>query len=81
MNNLDNLSTNLKDLEVNIEQFPNSTSSHLIEKFIIVGYTDVIKKEKVINKIKSNIISKKIKYNDLDNLKSEEIGYLPSALS
>ena len=81
MNNLDNLSTNLKDLEVNIEQFPNATSSHLIEKFIIVGYTDVIKKEMAINKIKSNIISKKIKYNDLDNLKSEEIGYLPSALS
>jgi len=80
MTNLDNLSTDLKDLEVNIEQYPNAESSHLIDQFILVGYSDIIKNEKVINKIKSNVISKKIKYNDLDILKSEEIRYLPSAL-
>ena len=49
----------LKDIEVKIEQYPMAVSPRLIDEFLIMGYEDTIKKEKIINDIKNEIIKKK----------------------
>ena len=81
MTNLEKIKKSLKDLEVPIEKFPLGDSPFLIEEFIIIGYTDVIKEEKVIKIIKENILTKNYNENNLDKLDEFTIGYLPSALS
>ena len=78
---LEKIKKNLKDLEVPIEKLPLGDSPFLIEEFIIIGYTDVIKEEKVIKIIKENFLTKNYNENNLDKLEEFTIGYLPSALS
>ena len=81
MEKLDKIKKDLKDLEVPIEQYPMAESSYLIEEFLIIGYSDIIKEEKAINVIKENIISKNSNDNRTDELKEFTIDYLPSVLS
>ena len=56
--NIDEIKKDLKNLEVKIEQYPLGESSHLIDEFFIVGYSDIIKEEKIIKVLKQDIISK-----------------------
>jgi len=76
---MENLKKELADLEVKIEQYPLGESPRLIDEFLIMGYTDIIKYEKVINPIKSEISLQY--YNDLDFLKEHTINHLPALLS
>ena len=74
------LKNSLEDLEVKIEKFPYAESPLLIDEFYIMGYTDIICKEKIINPTISNInttddISKYY------NLMELQIAHLPTALS
>ena len=77
---MENLKKELKDLEVQIEQYPLAESPYLIEEFLIMGYTNVLKEEKVINNIKSEISSKK-NYDSLNFLKLFTFNHLPTLLS
>ena len=77
---MENLKKDLKDLEVKIEQYPLAESPRLIEEFLIMGYTNVVKKEKVINKIKSEILLNK-NYDSLNYLKLYTFNHLPTLLS
>ena len=77
---MENLKKELADLEVKIEQYPLGESPRLIDEFLIMGYTNVVKEEKVINIIKSEISSNK--NNDkLNFLKVFTIYHLPTLLS
>ena len=77
---MEKLKKELKDLEVKIEQYPLAESPRLIEEFLIMGYTNVVKEEKVINIIKSEISSNK-NYDKLNFLKVFTIYHLPTLLS
>ena len=77
---MENLKKELKDLEVKIEQYPLAESPHLIEEFLIMGYTNVVKEEKIINNIKVEISSKK-NYDTLNLLKQFNFNHLPTLLS
>ena len=81
MEKLDEIKKGFKDLEVQIEQYPMAESSYLMEEFLIIGYSDIIKEEMAINDIKQKIISKNSNYNLTDELKEFTIDYLPSVLS
>ena len=54
------LKNSLEDLEVKIEKFPYAESPLLIDEFYIMGYTEPLKKEKIITPIMQEINSKKI---------------------
>ena len=77
---MENLKVGLSDLEVKIEKYPLAVSPRLIEEFLIMGYTDKIKQEKVINIIKSDILSKN-NFKEIDILKDHTINHLPSVIS
>lgn len=70
----------LKDIEVKIEQYPMAVSPRLIEEFLIMGYEDTIKKEKIINPIKNEIIKKK-NYKEIECLKNYQIYHLPTIIN
>ena len=76
---MENIKKDIKDLEVKIEKFPLAQSPFLIEEFLIMGYSDEIKKEKIINYIKTENLTKKKK--DSDYPKSFTIEHLPTVIS
>ena len=82
MSKFEKIKKTLKDLEVKIEKYPLAESPFLIDEFLLIGYTDLIKEEKAIKNIKKVMISKN---NDnegsFDKLNEYNIGYLPSALT
>ncbi len=73
---MENLKKELVDLEVKIEKYPLAVSPRLIDEFLIMGYTEEIKKEKAINPIKSSK-----NYDELDFLKEHTINHLPTVIS
>ena len=77
---MDDLKNDLKDLEVKIEKYPLAESPRLIEEFLIMGYTESIKQEKVIKKIKSDIVLNKTSQ-EFEALKELNINHLPSIIS
>lgn len=77
---MSDLKVNLEDLEVKIEQYPLAQSKHLIEQFLILGYENSIKQEKIINIVKSNIISRN-NFNEINSLKEVSLRFLPSVIS
>jgi len=71
---------NPEDLEIKIEKYPYATSPLLIDEFFLMGYTENLLQEKIINPIISEITTK----NNLENyynITEKKIRYLPSALS
>ena len=72
---MSDLKVNLEDLEVKIEQYPLAQSKHLIEQFLILGYENSIKQEKIINIVKSNIISRN-NFNEINSLKEVSLRFL-----
>ena len=74
------LKNRLEDLEVKIEKFPYAESPLLIDEFYIMGYTDIICKEKIINPTISNINTND-DHSEYYNLKELQIAHLPTALS
>ena len=69
-----------EDLEIKIEKYPYATSPLLIDEFFLMGYTENLLQEKIINPIISEITTK----NNLENyynITEKKIRYLPSALS
>ena len=74
------IKNDIKELEVKIEKFPWAVSPLLIDEFFLMGYTEVFKREKIINPIISEITSKN-NYEEYYNLKEFKNLYLPSALS
>ena len=77
---MENLKSELSDLEVKIEKYPLAVSPRLLDEFLIMGYTDKIKQEKAINIIKSDILSKN-NFKDIDKIKEHTINHLPTVLS
>ena len=77
---MESLKADLSDLEVKIEKYPLAVSPRLIEEFLIMGYTDKIKQEKVVNVIKSDILTKN-NFKDIDNIKEYTINHLPTVIS
>ena len=75
-----NLKVELSDLEVKIEKYPLAVSPRLIEEFLIMGYTDQIKQEKVINVIKSDILTKN-NFTEINISKEHTINHLPTVIS
>ena len=70
----------LEELEKKIEKYPYAISPLLIDEFFIMGYTDIIKNEKIIKSIVSEIKTK-LNYDEYRSLKELKIYHLPSALS
>ena len=74
------IKNNIEDLEVKIEKYPCAFSPLLIDEFFIMGYTDPLKKKKIIKPI-MHIINSKQNYEEFYNLKEIKIRYLPSILA
>ena len=53
----------VKDLEIETPKYPLAESPLLIEQFLIIGYTETLKKEKIIKPLIEEINSKKIMKN------------------
>ena len=70
----------LNELEKKIEKYPYAVSPLLIDEFFIMGYTDIIKNEKIIKSTISNIKTN-LNYDEYRDLRELKIYYLPSALS
>ena len=70
----------IEDLEVKIEKYPWAISPLLIDEFYIMGYTEFLKKEKIIKPIMQEINSK-INYEEFYNLKEIKNTYLPTTFS
>ena len=70
----------LNELEKKIEKYPYAISPLLIDEFFIMGYTDIIKNEKIIKPTISEIKTN-LNYDEYRDLRELKIYYLPSALS
>ena len=79
--NINEIKNSFGELEVKIEKYPWAISPLLIDEFFIMGYTEPLKKEKIIKPIISDITASKNKYEEYYKLKSFKNRYLPSALA
>ena len=73
-------SFNVKDLEIETPKYPSAESPLLIDKFLIVGFTESFLNEKIIKPLVNEINSKK-NYEDFYNLQDNKNRYLPTNLS
>ena len=83
---MEEIKTNLEDLEVKIEKYPSACSPRLLEEFLIIGYEDALIESKLLNSIKRNkaISSRKSNVSEDDNsylIKVENFNMYPSVLS
>ena len=77
---MDDLKKELNDLEIKIEKYPLAESPRLMEEFLIMGYTETIKEEKIRKIIKKEIVLNN-NLQDLDTLKEFKINHLPTIIS
>ena len=70
----------VKDLEIVTPKYPLAESPLLIEQFLIIGYTETLKKEKIIKPLIEEINSKK-NYEEFYNLREAKNKFLPTNLS
>ena len=72
-------SFSVKDLEIETPKYPFAESPLLIDEFLIVGYPEFFKKEKIIKPLIDELSTKD--YVEFYNIKEIKNRYLPSNLS